>query len=140
MVGTWPLTVAAVVYFAYAAVFIGGTLYAHLIKDPRFSVAFALVGVFVAAFCAALGVAMLKAKRGDTSWLIWVGSAAGSLGGFSLFAAGWFNVALFLSPMMLGLLGSWRYLARKMTANNAMDSDTYSAPLRAPNSARHRER
>jgi len=27
-----------------------------------------------------------------------------------------------------------------VTANNAMDSDTYSAPLRAPNSARHRGR
>jgi hypothetical protein len=107
MLGTWPSTVAAVAYFAYAAVVVVVTLYAYFTGDPRASVAFALVAGFLAAFCAALGFAMVKAQRGDRSWLIWMGGAAGGLGGLglTLFSVGSVNVALFLSPLIFGFLG-----------------------------------
>jgi hypothetical protein len=107
MLGTWPSTLAAVAYFAYAVAFVAVTLYAYFTGDSRVSVPFALVAGLLAAVCAALGFAMLKAQRGDRSWLVWVGGAAGGLGGLglTLFSVGSISVALFLSPLIFGFLG-----------------------------------
>jgi hypothetical protein len=41
---------------------------------------------------------------------------------------------------IVGLVLVWRRKGGPAAPNNALDSDTYSAPLRAPSSARQRER
>ena len=105
MLGSWPLTVGAIFYFTYSVALIGAPLYAYLTGDPRFSNAAVFVALFLATVCALLGVAMIKARRGNTSWLAWVGGAAASLGGLGLFTVGWVNVAVFLLPMVFGFLG-----------------------------------
>src|SRR5712691_1921366 len=80
---TWPITVGAVLYFLYAAAFLTYSLAAYFVGDAKLSAARALLGAFVAFVCGVLGTALLRAKDGNTGWLLWTGGAAGALAGMS---------------------------------------------------------
>ena len=99
---TWPITVGAVLCFLYAAAFLAYSLAAYFVGDAKLSAARALVGAFVAFICGILGTALLRAKDGNTGWLLWTGGAAGALAGMS---TGWLGTVLFLLPMAFGLWG-----------------------------------
>jgi hypothetical protein len=105
MLGTWPLSVGATVYFIYGTVLIVAPLYGYWSGDPRISYAFALIAVLLAAASAGLGLAMLRARRGRTSWLVWMGGATGSFAGLCLAFVGWVSAAVILSPLLFGMLG-----------------------------------
>jgi len=51
-----------------------------------------------------------------------------------------FFVLVFIATVAASFVLLALLVRARRRANNAMDSDTYSAPLRAPSSARHRER
>jgi hypothetical protein len=95
------------------------------------------ITVFLAAYCAFLGFALLKARGGSALWAkifgIGAGVFVGNLAGFG----GWKVGVAFGIPVLIGLAGLWR---RKMLANSALDSDSSAPPLRAGDTARQRER
>src|SRR6266850_2853813 len=97
----WPATVGATLYFIYAALFVFAAVAVHF-TDRKHAGAVTLLAAFTALVCGALGVAILKAKHGDTGWLLWTGSAAGALAGMS---SHWWGAALIVLPLALGLWG-----------------------------------
>ena len=105
MLGTWPLLVGAVLYFVYAVGLIAALVQGYATGDARISGAFVIVAVILAVFSTGLGLAMLGARRGQKSWLVWMAGGVASLAGLSAGFVGWAFAAAIISPLLFGMLG-----------------------------------
>lgn len=105
MLGTWPLTVAAVVYFIYAVGLIAALAQGYATGDPRVSGPFVIVAVALAIFSAGLGLGMLRVRRGKNLWLIWMVGGTASLAGLTAGFVGWVFGVVMILPLLFGMLG-----------------------------------
>lgn len=105
MLGTWPLTVGAVFYFLYAAGLIAALTQGFVTGDPRVSAPFATLAIVLALVATGIGLAMLRARRRRSAWLIWIVGAVASLAGLTAGFVGWIVGAVILAPMLFGMLG-----------------------------------
>ena len=122
-----PLFSASLLLIAAFLVALVSFVVARIFLPSRraFAMAIVIVG-FGAAGGAASALALAPFFAGET--LTSTPAVIGYLG------------TLLVSAVVFASLGAWGYLKWIRQSNNAIDSDTYSAPLRAPNSAGHRER